>query len=430
MNDDSLEHINRIKDSIQSFYGSVNFKKSSSKTTPTIDKIRLHESTINANSASALIESVLRSQITMGQNNKIYENRFAAYLGSPHVLSCNSGSSANLLIIFSLIESGMLQKGDRVIVPALSWSTTIFPLLQAGLIPVILDQSNQDFNIDLNMVDDQARRHDIKAIMLIHTYGCPVNMDSLINICEKHNLLLIEDTCESMGARWGEQYAGTFGLASSFSTYYSHHICTLEGGLVSTNDVKLNSVMQSVRSHGWVRHLSSNDKIFQDNPDIDAGFLFNHVGFNIRLSEPQAAMGIEQLKLLDSFILQRRKIGSLYQQRLTAELPSVRLQKVHSHAYHSYFGFPILFTSGLDVAQYKFIRGYLLDHGIESRPFLAGNFINQPVMRSLNFEKPYSCNVADNLGRSAIAIPCHQSISTQQANHIVDTLVNCEKDLL
>ena len=387
-------------------------------------KIRLHESTIDSSSVKNLVSAILTGQITMGDLNLDYENKFADISNSKYCLSCNSGSSANLLVIFSLLECGLLQKGDKVIVPALCWSTTVFPIIQAGLVPVFIDQDKLDFNIDLDLVEERCTAGNIKALMIIHTYGCPVNMDRCMHISSKFGLILIEDSCESMGAKWGGRPVGSFGVAGTFSTYYSHHICTLEGGLVvSSNDTILDT-MKSLRSHGWLRHLPNGANIFNQFSSIDPAFMFGNVGFNIRLSEPQASMGIAQLDQLDNFVLKRRMNGHHYESFFLEASNLIEVQNYSDDSYHSFFGFPIVFNECVGLDFVKSLRSYLSSQQIETRPFLAGNFLRQPVMEKLNYESAHSLPVADRLQAYSLALPCHQGISIDQVEFVSQNIIN------
>ena len=191
----------------------------------------------------------------MAENTRKFEDAFAKKIGSKYALMVNSGSSANLLAISSLVNSGKLNRGDKVIVPALAWSTTIFPLVQYGLVPVYVDCCSETFNINSNEIIKCYQEHIIKGIMVIHTYGNPADMDFLVNFCESKSIFLIEDTCESMGAKWKDKPVGSFGDLGTFSSYYSHHICTLEGGLTVSKDKNLDDLMRSIRSHGWTRGI-------------------------------------------------------------------------------------------------------------------------------------------------------------------------------
>ena len=385
--------------------------------------IKLHSSTLDANSIFACLESMLDGQITIGESNFLYEANISKFFKVANAISVNSGSSANLLTIFGLIESGKLSKNDKVLVPALSWSTTIFPLAQAGLIPVFCDQSFDDFNINLNQVEEQAKREDVKAIMLIHTYGLSVNMDRVTDICKKNKLVLIEDTCESMGAKWNNDYCGSFGIASTFSTYFSHHICTLEGGIVLTNNNELDQVFRSMRSHGWARGFSDQSDIFNHYPNHDPSFLFPHTGFNLRLSEPQSRIGIEQLNILPSILENRKIAGNEYVRRIE-KMDRIKTYNISKKAECVFFGLPILLPENYDYKKTLNFRQYLRTKGIETRPFLCGDFTNQPALRKIKYEKPYDCNIADILHKRSIALPCHQDISPDDVKRVLDTINN------
>ena len=191
-----------------------------------------------------------------------------------------------------------------------------------------------------------SRKHSIKALMIIHTYGNPCNMDKVQEICDKHKLILIEDTCESMGASWKGKPVGTFGELGTFSSYYSHHICTLEGGLTITNDNELSDIMKSIRSHGWIRGLKSIDKSKFNEKGFDLEFTFVNTGYNLRLSDPQAAMGIEQMKKLDSFVQKRREAANSYKELIKKDeflSRRIQVQEESENSKSSWFGFPILY---------------------------------------------------------------------------------------
>ena len=252
--------------------------------------IRLHESTLGKEELLAFIDCYLKGNITMGEKNEAYEATASSYFDARYCISNNSGSSANLLAISSLVESGKLRARDKVIVPALSWSTTVFPLIQNGLIPVFVDQNCKDYNIDANKIESCGREVEgIKAIMLIHTYGIPADIEKIINLALDNHWVVIEDTCESMGAQYKGKKVGGFGDIGTFSTYYSHHLCTLEGGLAITNDKELASIMKSIRSHGWIRHLDDKEDIAKLAGKSDPDFTFQYSGYNLRMAEPQAA---------------------------------------------------------------------------------------------------------------------------------------------
>jgi len=411
-------HLKYLEQNIKSIYEIKNEYESSLKD----DGIRLHSSTLDYKSTFACLNAILKNKITMGELVKLYEKTYSKYLGEFYnVLSCNSGSSANLLAISTLIQSKKLKKGDKVIVPALSWSTTIFPLVQYGLIPVFCDCNDSDFNISIENFESLIKTHEPKALMLIHTYGCPADMDTIQSLCISNNLILIEDTCESMGAKWGGRKAGTFGEVSTFSSYYSHHICTLEGGLTCFKDKSDLKVAESVRSHGWLRHLNKNDEIFKEYPQLDPSFLFNYVGYNLRLSEPQAAIGIKQLDQLDSFIEKRTKSAREYTKFFSNYQDLFNFIKPKGKAESSWFGFPLVLKGDLK-GKRNVIRKKLLQHNIESRPFLAGDFTIQPVVNNFEHFKDLDLKVSQSISEDGLAIPCHQDIREKDIKKIFSVI--------
>ncbi len=381
--------------------------------------IKLHSSTLNPESTYACLEALLKDKVTMGKIVEEYENAYSSYLKMPYyVLSNNSGSSSNLLAIATLIEKKILRKGDKVVVPSLAWSTTVFPLIQYGLIPIFCDANELDYNIDADRLNQICEKESPKAIMLIHTYGCPADMDAILDISRQYDLTLIEDVCESMGAEWNGQKAGTFGRVSTFSSYFSHHICTLEGGLTCFSDHEDYQVAGSIRSHGWTRHFPKDSEVFKQNSDIDPTFLFAHCGYNLRLSEPQAAMGIEELKRLDSYIHSRQIAAEEYIRYFSQNANLFSIIKPRKGAKSSWFGFPVILKGKLK-GQRSNLRDYLQENQIETRPFLAGDFTKQPVMRKHPNISKYPLPISREISREGFALPCHQSITIENVDRVI-----------
>tara|TARA_Y100001968_G_C19452094_1_gene769428 strand:+ start:381 stop:1676 length:1296 start_codon:yes stop_codon:yes gene_type:complete len=375
--------------------------------------IRLHSSTLGKDEFMAFSKAYLEGNITLGKYNKQYEELARDRFSSNYCVTSNSGSSANLLAISALVQSGKLSPGDKVIVPVLAWSTTIFPLVQYGLIPVYVDISSIDFNLNTIEVQACLREHNIKAIMLIHTYGNPADLEFFINFCDSNSILLIEDTCESMGATWSNNPIGSFGVMGTFSSYYSHHICTFEGGLTLCTDKFLSDMMISIRSHGWTRGIDFDLSKEKGIEKIDPTFLFLNTGYNLRLSDPQAAIGCIQLSKLDSFISRRciaanRFISNISNSSTLSK--HIKYPKSHKKANSSWFGFPVLFPN-LPSASVSSIRKFLLDSKVESRPFLAGDFSLQPVSRKFKHIYFNSCPNISLFHTNSFALPCHQDIS-------------------
>ena len=248
----------------------------------------------------------------MGRKVKDFERKFSSKFSFKYGVTSNSGSSANLLMIAALssCKKKYIKKDDEVIVPALTWSTSVFPLSQYNLVPVFVDSDLMTLNIDTNKIEE-AITPKTRAIMVVHIYGNPCKMDEIVKIAKKHNLILIEDSCESMGSFYKGKAVGSFGIASSFSFYFSHHITCMEGGITVTKDFELSETMKIIRSHGWIRNVEKPEVFHKKFKDIDKKFLFVDEGYNLRITEPQAVMASKQLEKLNSFVNIRKKNAKL-----------------------------------------------------------------------------------------------------------------------
>lgn len=355
---------------------------------------------------------------TMGSNVKQYEKDFAKKFGSKFAIASNSGSSANLLTMAALLYSGRLNRGDEVLVTAVSWSTTYFPISQMGFKLRFVDINLDTLNVDVDALE-VAITPKTKAIMLVNLLGNPNEFDKIKKICDKHGLIMLEDNCESMGALYKGKYAGTFGLIGSFSTYYSHHLCTMEGGVNVTDDEELYHYMLSIRSHGWTRHLPDNSSIYQKLEDpFYESFNFIMPGFNVRPLEIEAATGIEQLKKLDSFIIQRRKNAELFKNRINKET-SLLTQKEIGES--SWFGFAIILPKELKGRRDKYTDALRLA-GIEVRPIVAGNFARQKALMYLDYSISGELKNADYIHENGFFVGNHSIEMGDNINLLIDVL--------
>jgi len=410
------EVLSTVENSLRSFYAKLDLKDGTT---------RLHCSTLGADELLAFCTAFLEGNITVGAYNDAFQKLAASTFDSSYAVTSNSGSSANLLAISALVQTGRLRPGDRVIVPALAWSTTVFPIVQYGLVPIYVDIDPNSFNIDLSACEEAIHEHHPRALMAIHTYGNPINMDKLLGICNSANILLIEDTCESMGAKWKGKSVGSFGIAGTYSSYFSHHICTLEGGLTITNDSELLQSMLSIRSHGWTRGTGIDISSIPDLCRYDPTFLFVNCGYNLRLSDPQAAIGIVQLNKLAAFVSSRQNTANHYIDRILSSpvlSEHVCFPQVHSHAESSWFGFPLFFPK-LNKRKVDTLRVRLKETGIETRPFLAGDFSSQPVNKAFTHIR-HNLNNIKLFHESSFALPCHQDVSLEEVDKICDQLIN------
>jgi len=338
---------------------------------------KLSDNTWDEKEFEAINKVIESNMFTMGTQVKQFEEAFSKKVGSKYGVMSNSGSSANLLAIAALVYSGKLSDGDEVIVPAVSWSTTYFPLTQFNLSIRFVDIDKYTLNIDVNQLEN-AITEKTKAIFAVNLLGNPNDYEKISSLCKKHNLILLEDNCESLGGKYKDKELGTFGLLGTYSTFYSHHICTMEGGVTVTNDEALYHYMLCIRAHGWTRNLPEDSKIYKKNSDpFYESFNFIMPGFNLRPIEMEGAIGLEQLKKRDAIVLQRRKNAEFFLNKING-LSGIRAQKEIGQS--SWFGFAMV-LEGSNKGNRKKIVEALKENKIEVRPIVAGNFTRNEAIK-------------------------------------------------
>jgi len=385
--------------------------------------VRLHEPTFGAEEINAALECLVTTRVTMGPKVKAFERAFADEFGFRHGVMVNSGSSANLLALATLANPAyarQLKAGDEVIVPALAWSTTVWPIVQMGLTPVVVDIDPDTLNIAPEQIE-AAIGPKTRAVMIVPVYGNPCDMDAITEICRRHDLLLIEDCCEALGASYDGKPVGQFGVVGTFSFYFSHHITTLEGGICVTNDTEFAELSRILRAHGWVREVEDRDTWLAKYPGIDPRFLFVNVGYNLRATEVQAAMGSVQLPKLAGFVETRRRNAAWFRAELDRFSDRLTFQTETDKGYHSWFGFPIVLRpdAGFGVAD---ICGHLNRAGIETRPIIAGNIARQPAMDLFAHRTVGELANADAVMQRGFAFGNHQAIDDDARAYIAETV--------
>lgn len=334
------------------------------------------------------MQTVIRSgMFTMGRKVAEFEELFAEYIGSRHCVMVNSGSSANLLMVAALFYTGngklKLKRGDEVIVPAVSWGTTYFPLHQYGLKIKFVDIDLQTLNIDLRQLE-AAVSDRTRVILAVNLLGNPNDFGEIQRIVGDRNIVLLEDNCESMGAEFEGKKAGTFGAMGTFSSFFSHHISTMEGGLIVTDDAELHHILLCLRAHGWTRNLPQNNHVCgvkSDNP-FEESFRFVLPGYNLRPLEIEGALGVEQVRKLPHLIAARRANAELLK-RAMADHPDLMIQRETGDS--SWFGFSLVIRPGSGLTRARLIEA--LDRtGFEYRPIVAGNFAKNEVVRFFDAE--------------------------------------------
>ena len=359
---------------------------------------------------------------SMGKEVKAFEEEFAKLFGSKYAIMVNSGSSANLIAVGALMFSKKynLQAGDEVIVPAVSWATTYTPLQQYGLKLKFVDIDLDTLNLDLDEVE-KAIGEKTKAIFAVNLLGNPNDFDRLLDICEKNNLILIEDNCESMGATYNNKQAGTFGVMGTFSTFFSHHIATMEGGVVVTDDEELRDILLCLRAHGWTRNLPEDTQLYTKNED-DFYEMFNFIlpGYNLRPLEMEASIGREQLKKL-KMIIENRQVNGKYFEDKFKNLDGIRIQKTIQNS--SYFGFSIIIDK--PGVERKNVLSKLRENGVEVRPIVAGNFTKNQVIKYFDYEIIGDLNNANKLHDNGFFIGNHHYDVKSELDKIYNILEEC-----
>ncbi len=336
----------------------------------------------------AAIQRVIASdRYTMGDHVAEFERQFAAHIGSKYAVMVNSGSSANLIMVAALHYSSnpklKLNRGDEVIVPAVSWSTTYYPLYQYGLRLKFVDIDKETLNYDLVALAD-AVTDKTRAIMVVNLLGNPNDFAAIDKVIDGRNIVLMEDNCESLGATYKGQQAGTFGVVGSFSSFFSHHISTMEGGLILTDDEELYHIMLSLRAHGWTRNLPKFNRLTGEKSDdpFEESFRFVLPGYNVRPLEMSGALGIEQLKKLPAIVSGRRANAAIFQQRMQGH-PKFIIQKEIGES--SWFGFSLIVRAELGLNRADIVRD-MVAAGFECRPIVAGNFAKNKVVSYFDHE--------------------------------------------
>jgi len=369
------------------------------------------------------IKVIVSKKITMSKKTIEFEKKFSKFIGSKYALMVNSGSSANLLAMFAMINPAKvdkLKRGDECLIPALCWSTSLWPIVQAGLTPKFVDIDPKTLNLSIDDLKKKITKK-TKAIMAVHILGNSTNMNELMKIVKKNKIRLIEDTCEALGSKFKNKYLGNFGSFGTYSFYYSHQITAGEGGMIVCNDRKDYQIIHSLRSHGWDRGLTSNKNDFN----------FINSGFNLRPTDISAAIGLNQLKKLNYF----KKIRSENRKKIITTLQKSKNWKNQFNFIDpikdiepSWFGLPILINDKFLYKKFLFLD-YLNKNGIETRPIISGNFLNQPSIKLYNLNpKKTVFKGAQEVENRGFFIGIHvKKITEKELNLLERLLLNIDK---
>jgi CDP-6-deoxy-D-xylo-4-hexulose-3-dehydrase len=373
------------------------------------------------------IQSVLkRNKTTMGESVAAYEREFAKSVGSKYCVMVNSGSSANLLATAALFykKDFPLKRGDEVIVPAVSWPTTYYPLHQYGLKLKFVDVDLHTLNYDIEQLS-AAVSDKTKMIMAVNLLGNSNEFDRIFEIIKGRNIIVLEDNCESLGASFQGKQCGTWGIMGTYSSFFSHHISTMEGGMVVTNDEELYQILLCMRAHGWTRNLPKNNLITSPKSDnfFEESWRFVLPGYNFRPIEMEGAIGLEQLKKLPEFISIRQKNARYFKEKFGDD-SRFYLQKEIGTS--SWFGFSFLLKPNTNFPP-KELTDFLIDKGIEVRPIVAGNFTKNEVLKYFDYEIFGEMKNADYIDKNGFFVGNHHFNISDKIDYLYDTFLSFGK---
>ncbi|OKH33593.1 lipopolysaccharide biosynthesis protein RfbH [[Phormidium ambiguum] IAM M-71] len=401
---------------------------------PDKDTVPVSGKVFDAEELANLVDASLDFWLTTGRYAEQFEQEFAQYMGSRFALLVNSGSSANLLAVTALtsplLGERRLQPRDEVITVAAGFPTTVNPIIQNGLVPVFLDIDIPTYNIDVTHLE-AAVSDRTKAIILAHTLGNPFNLDAVKEVAQKHNLWLIEDSCDAVGAEYRGEKVGTFGDLATVSFYPAHHITMGEGGCVLTNRPVLKRIVESLRDWGrdcWCAPGVDNtcgkrfDWQLGDLPfGYDHKYTYSHIGYNLKLTDMQAAVGVAQLKKLPQFIEQRRENFAYLYDALQPVEKFLILPEPTPNTSPSWFGFPITVRESAPISRNELVK-HLESHKIATRLLFGGNLLRQPAYKDVKYRVVGETSKTDKVMNQTFWIGVYPGLDKARLKHIVDCI--------
>mgnify|MGYP000321101151 CR=1 FL=1 len=389
---------------------------------------------IGAGELENMVEAVLDGWLTTGRFNEAFENRLAQYLGVKHVLTTNSGSSANLLAFSALTSEKLgeraIKPGDEIITVAAGFPTTVNPILQFGAVPVFVDVCIPTYNIDVTLLE-QAVSPKTKAIMLAHTLGNPIDLDRIKNFADKYNLWIIEDCCDALGSKYKDTLVGTFGDIATLSFYPAHHITMGEGGAVFTNNGKLKLIIESFRD--WGRDCfcepGKDDtcgkrfcwKLGDLPQGYDHKYIYSNLGYNLKITDIQAACALAQMDQLESFITKRKENFDYLKAHLRPFEDFLILPEATNESEPSWFGFPITLKENAPFKRVELVS-YLEQHNIGTRLLFAGNLTRQPYFKGREYRVTGELINTDIIMNNTFWLGIYPGIDFIMINYMVKTM--------
>ena len=421
------ENLNKLENEIlelsKNYFDEVN---KNNTFVPYISKVPVAGRVLDNEDQEILIKSSLEMWLTAGRFTEEFEKKLREFTGIRHALFVNSGSSANLLAISALKIFYNLDDGDEVITSAVNFPTTLNPIIQNNLTPVLVDAERGSFNIDPDQIEKKITSK-TKGIVLAHTLGNPFNLNKIKEICEEYNLFLMEDMCDAFGSTYDGKMVGQFGDVSTLSFYPAHHITTGEGGAVLTNKPKLKKIIESLRDWGRDCYCPpGQDNTCKKRYDWQLGglphgydhkYIYSHVGYNLKSTDMQAALGVSQLKKLPRFI-KRRKENFNYLFEAFSQFEDFELPVWENKSQPSWFGFPVSVKSNAKFSRNDLVK-YYDENNIGTRLLFAGNIVLQPAYIDLNMGKPEEFPVANSVVESTFWLGVYPGLTTEHLDFVI-----------
>lgn len=368
------------------------------------------------------LQTILSNWISQGPKVRRFENEFAKYIGTKYAIAVNSGSSANLLALSSVMEAGDLKAEDEIIVPATTFPTVVSPIIQIGCIPVYVDVDIRTYNIDPAAIE-RALSPKTKWLMPVHTVGYPADMPKIMEIARRNNLRVIEDCCEAHGAAINGKKVGSFGDISTFSFFVAHNMTTGEGGMILTSNELYMKNCRSMREFGRTDQADvQKNRFYSDDilKDYDRRYIFERLGYNIRMTDVTASFGIEQLKKLGGFNDRRRKNAAYYSDYLKKYEKFLQTPLIEDGRLHSFYTYPILIRPDSGVSRIKLVS-FLEKNGIETRSIFAGCLPDQPAFRHQPYRIGGTLKNARIIRDYGFFIGVHSGLSEADLQHVCRT---------
>lgn len=380
----------------------------------TQNKILLAEDTINQTDLQELIAWLQTNPwLTQGKLVRQFEEAWSQWLGCKYSVFVNSGSSANLLMVYAHLMAN--PKNKKIILPAVSWATTVAPAIQFGMEPILCEADSETFGLDLNHLETLLKQHRPAAVMPVHVLGVPNQMTPLLKLKEKYGFSLFEDACAATGSKYKNQHVGTFGEISTFSFFFGHHISTIEGGMICTSNQSLYEILLQIRSHGWAKDLDQGTQIQKAEEagalEFNRPFTFYYPGFNVRSTDLNAKIGLSQMKKIDLVVKRRAENHALYQSSFR-EIHDFKIQTSPNSEISS-IAFCALAPSAETRDQ---VALRLREAGVETRPLGGGNMSRQPFWKKLYPEIDFP--VADRIMQTCFQLPNHPNIRKENIHTI------------